>query len=508
MDTLRGMLDGFLEWWRDLQSSSKVGLVAAVAATIAAMVGVGIWSSRPQYTTLANNLAPSEAAELVSKLDAEGIDNQLNFSASAVLVPKHQMSRARTLVGDRAVGGDNAEWNESILGDPGLNRFKMNRHLEQNLAASIRRMHGIADATVHISQPDKSPFIRANDPPTASVLIEYQQGAMASRTTAAAIVDMVANAVEGLTKDNVALSDPRGPINTGNNGLNGIVSGQLEYRQQVEATLAAKANNLLSSALGDRRSIVRVTADVDFTRTERKVTTYSDGARVPRKEEITSETTTGSGSQPSGAAGVNSIGIRGNRTTNIATQDTKNDKTIIEYDNGPTIDSIVEEPGKLLRLTIAVVADVTPAVPATDGEATDQDAPPPLLTQEQIEEIVKQATGFDEKRGDKITVVLSQLAGFQTEGEQLLKSQQWDFYERILRNSSLGIASLVALILGLLTLLRLRPITVTPAPERQPSELLSEFSEQVRDNPDVVKAVVSAWLDDDTADETEQKRAA
>ena len=75
-------------------------MVGTVVLCVAAIVGVGIWSARPQYVPIASDLGPSVAAEIVSKLDAEGISNRLNFSGSTVSVPQSQWNKARLVLGE------------------------------------------------------------------------------------------------------------------------------------------------------------------------------------------------------------------------------------------------------------------------------------------------------------------------------------------------------------------------------------------------------------------------
>ena len=110
---------------------------------------------------------------------------------------------------------------------------------------------------------------------------------------------------------------------------------------------------------------------------------------------------------------------------------------------------------------------------------------------------------------DQIEVLITELAGFESEDMELIKTQKWELYNRIIRSSSLGLAALVALLLGLLTVYRLRPITISPTERPNRNLAMSEFSSRVRENPDVVKAVVSAWLADGENENTDrEKRAA
>ncbi len=271
MSNIRELLKQLVTTWNRLGTGAKVGIVVTTVAAVIMIVLTGVWSARPNYVPLARDLSPSETAELVSKLEAEGISSKMNFAASTVLVPKSKWNRARMLAGDRVDHQlDSPEWNDSVLGDPGLNHFKMTRHREQSLARTIRRMEGISDAVVHIAQPEPTPFIKEQRPATASVVVELRQGNAFSRETAASIVALVSDSVEGISPEGISVMDTRGrTLISGAAGINSDISGQFEYQRQLETDLAMKANSMLTKMLGERRAIVRVAANIDFTRTER-----------------------------------------------------------------------------------------------------------------------------------------------------------------------------------------------------------------------------------------------
>ena len=118
-------------------------------------------------------------------------------------------------------------------------------------------------------------------------------------------------------------------------------------------------------------------------------------------------------------------------------------------------------------------------------------------------------------RGDEIEVMSTQFAGLESEEEQLDQIRQWEMYSNMARSSSLGIAAIVVLLVGLLTIYRLRPVTIrvdsTDERARRRERSMAELSARVKQNPEMVKAVISAWLDGEDASSVEandRKRAA
>jgi len=494
---LTNLINQFKQFWGQTTGRARIGIVATAIVCAVTIVGVGIWSSRPQYVPIASGLAPAEAAEIVSKLDADRIPNKLNFSGSAVLVPKTQWNRARLLLGD-VVGissGAVEEFDDSLFSDPSLNQFKMVRHQEATRARRIARKSSVENATVHISKADPSPFVRDARPTTASVVLELRKGATFTREQAATVVALMANSVEGLETDQVTVVDTSGRlVSSDPSGLTPGMSAQYEYRRKVEADLATKAEGMLAEMLGSGRAIVRVTADIDFTESTREEITYDPDAKVKVKETIESTSRSDTRSSASGVAGTSSnvgnlaAGGQGKpyleKTENIET----------EYDNGETKDTVIEAPGQVKRLTVAAMVDLSPA-----GEGDTASAP--AVTQEQIEAILKQAVGFDENRKDEIEVLVTKLAGVDLAGPVAAPGYfGWDSINRLLRNVSLGLASIVALILGLLIVRRMRPVVDPSAASQgfsvERARQIAELSERALANPEALSKIIQVWLNE------------
>ena len=105
--------------------------------------------------------------------------------------------------------------------------------------------------------------------------------------------------------------------------------------------------------------MVRVSADLDFTQQERTETTYDPQLKVRTQEDIRTFQKTGTQLQPGGVAGTSS-NLGGGRAAapGVPSKETEESNTTY-YENAKTVDTIKEAPGKIKRLTIAVMADLT-----------------------------------------------------------------------------------------------------------------------------------------------------
>ncbi len=307
--TVKAWLTQIQMMWRDWTTPQKVAISGAAFLCVAAVIGVGLWSMQSQYVPVASDLSPATAAEIVAALESKGIQSQLNFSGSSVLVPKQDLSRARLAAGDLLDinHGGKEDLEGSIWGDPALTHQRMLRAQEQRIARSITQMQFVRQATVHLSKPEPSPFVRDRVPPSASVVLELKGTNPISREDAQAIVALVSHGVEGMAPEQVTVMDTQGRILTSREPVEGDVAAHLEYRRRLEADLAIKAETLLSQMLGAGKAMVRVTADVDFTERQIEKKTYDPDGKVKVQEKIESqsEPSVAARSAPSGGAGGN-----------------------------------------------------------------------------------------------------------------------------------------------------------------------------------------------------------
>ena len=150
-------------------------------------------------------------------------------------------------------------------------------------------------------------------------------------------------------------------------------------------------------------------------------------------------------------------------------------------------------------MTVATIVDLTPAPTAVaDDEDATAEPPSPQLDPTQIEDIVKQAVGFDQVRGDEITVVSAPLTpAFSDEPAAVIN--MWNDYEPMLRTFGMGVIAFAAFAMGFLVLRKLKPVTVTETshePQLSLDEVrhLAELSEQAKNNPEVAAKILESWL--------------
>lgn len=494
--TLRDQLTAL---WKRWSIGQRFGFGAAALACFGAVVGTMIWASQPDYIVIASQLTPTQAAEMAGVLDTEKITWKLNFSSSAISVANRDVAAARLALKDQLSPVDVSETSrDSFLpfGSPREEEDRRRTALEKRVARSVTQIRGIRAATVSISRPDQSPFTVEQSPVTAAVVIEPAAGELITTTMAHTIISVVARSVPGLTNSNVVLTDTSGRQFGSREGIETELAMQLEYRRRLEADLAQSAETLLKAAQGVR-AVVRVTADIDFSKLTRKVNTFDPDAKVKRTESIISSRQDSGVAPPVGTPGsatnlpnpTNANPAGGGKYTN--------EQIDTEYDNSFTNEEITVIPGKIRRLTVAAIVDVgdqsdgpTTGAPAATGRSL-------TLQQQQIENILKSAVGFDPLRSDEIQVTLAQLAP-DISDSPLTPGFSWNEWLPLIQSVSLGLAATLAFLIGVMLVRRMKPIVITetvgPGIPLADARRLASISEQAKANPEVVASILTAWM--------------
>ncbi|MBW3539921.1 MAG: flagellar M-ring protein FliF [Planctomycetes bacterium] len=418
MEFLRRLGRQLREMWNGLGRVAQIALAAGLVVIVALVAAVAIWSAEPEYRVLFSNLATEDAAAVTARLDEQDIPWRLADDGTTVMVPEDRVEQVRM---DLAVEGlpvgpgrGFALFDESSLGmTPFVQNVNYVRAVQDELSRTIMRLEPVSNVRVHIVQPEPTPFIREEKPVTASVTLWTKPEATLSRDQVEGIVKLVAGSVRGLEPENVVILDAWGHALTDRlkpppEELEALV--QWQHQQSVEKHLSDKAQDVLTRAIMPRTSgagaqgdagqaIVRVSAEMSFTNAHVTRNEYDPDARVLKHEIVKNlESTTVGG--PAGVPGAAS-NLSPVVPTALSDSDAgRRQEEIVEstYEVSHTLTEARDKEAKIDRLTVAVML-----VPPENPHGLKGAAALPISRLD-AENLVKQAVGFDETRGDMITV--------------------------------------------------------------------------------------------------------
>jgi flagellar M-ring protein FliF len=500
METFRRFLAQAREYWSGLGLVRRVGIVAATLGVLVAVGALAYLSPGERYVPLAAApLPPDEVATMRARLNTENIPNRLTGGGTGLEVPEDRYALATVALaaaGVPARGGKGWElWDEnSLMTTPFAQSVNYQRSLQSELARSIMQLEPVQTARVLLARPEPSPFVRDQKQPTASVVLKLKPGAAMSRAAAAGIVSLVARSIEGLQPENVTVVDSAGRLLSDPHAgeRDSLPTPQLEYRRELEAYLASKAEAVLNSHLGAGHAVVQVSADLNFQRVKISEKTYAPDGKVARTEMQSTSKTTGGG--PRGITGATANLTRAGGSTAAAGGSgttSQDEKSQTDYAVSETLKDVEDRMGAVTRLTVAALVDLTPP-----GEGQ------PVISSADAQEIIKQAVGFRPGRDEvKLTNVrLAGPLGPPEPDETLTKIQRVQAYVSLARNISLASAVVLVVLIGALLLLRRRrapeppPTPAAPAAEERRRAELERLLELARTDPDRVAAVFRALI--------------
>lgn len=394
---------------KDLWSSPGVRQIAAlVGVALAVAVGVTIfmWGQKPGMQTLYSGLNAQDEAEMVEALRQAGITFKQNTAGGAILVASQDVHRARLQLASQGLprsagGGFETMREEQGIGvSQFLENARYQHALETELSRTISQLQPVRSARVHLAIPQRSAFVRNRQQPSASVLISMYPGRRMEDGQVDAVVHLVASSIPELQASKVSVVDESGRLlNRAGDSALGLSTTQLEYRTRLEDTYRGRIEQLLLPVLGAGRVSAQVSADLDFSALEETHESFAPDGKVLRSEQLSENRDATSDAVGVPGALSNRVPNGGDQAANGNGQATSLQQTR-NYEVDRTLSHRRSEPGRLRRISVAVLVDHVPDLAA----GGDQTKPLDASELAQIENLVKDAVGFNAERGDTVSV--------------------------------------------------------------------------------------------------------
>lgn len=390
----------------------QLGLLVGIAASIALGVSVVLWSRTPEMLPLYSNLSSKDSAAVIEALQRREIPFRVDDITGTVMVSGSDIHRTRIQLASEGIpssAGSGFEWLSE--GSPfGTSQFmERSRYyhaLERELAKSISSMQSVSAARVHLAVVNQQNFLKRGNKSSASVLVDIPPGHSLEHGQVSSIVHLVASSVPGLNEDRVTVVDEKGSLLSGDKDSRGLdlSDRQFDYIQRIEKAYALRIEEILSPIVGRDHVKAQITARVDFTALDETQEHYNPDLPALRSEQIFEEKSA-SGNKSGGIPGATS-NDPSNTDGGVESVDSKVGKERMEatrnYELDRTISHIRSMPGRIERLAVAVLVD--------DHIEFDKEGEPTRIprTQEEltrIEQLVREAIGYDGKRGDTLNVM-------------------------------------------------------------------------------------------------------
>lgn len=544
------IFEQIIGFYLKLPLAQKIALPLLAAGCMSLIIFVSHWATEPEWGVLYSNLSEADASGVVEKLKDQKIGYRLaNDGKTIEITPPKLVHEVRLDMASSGLPkGDQIGyelWNDSKIGISALGEMINSlRATQGELERTILKIEGVKAARVHITTPKRSVFASRDVLPTASVLLKLRAGSELTKPQIKGIAHLVAGGVERLTPENVTILDQFGKL-LNDTPAEGEGAGadltRLQYQRDMEGAYSKRIETMLSEILGPGKAVARVTADIDFNTFEKEEESYDPAGIVMRSEREVQEgeSTSVSGGVPGVLSNLtNQPGVINNGQSAQGGNSKK--ESVKNYEVSRAVSKVSKNAGEVQRLTVAVLVDgqyqeIENGETSADGKPVKQKQYLPLSAEmmKKVDNLVKQAVGFNSARGDVVTVENIKFAEPDQDLAEVLKeseltNQLWQLSEW-----------LPGLLLGLIVMfVVLRPLVrflVTPTeaevdlsrllpagieeleaeleaersklssmPDKlQPTvdieeleTMLSENSRMVKDNPQQAALLIRYWLND------------
>ncbi|MFN3723267.1 MAG: flagellar basal-body MS-ring/collar protein FliF [Paracoccaceae bacterium] len=439
--------------------AKRVVLLAATVGMFVSVLALARMGQSGGQSLLYAGLDGRTAGDVITALDQSGV--VYDVRGDSIYVPAGARDGLRMQLAAQNLPASGGAGYELLDGLSGFGTTSQMfdaaywRAKEGELARTILAMPQIRSARVHISQGNKSGFLR-DQALTANVTVTTAAGSL-SPAQANALRHLVASATGNLKPDDVSVIDSVGGLIASQSGSPLAALGEsraIDIKQNVERLLAAR--------VGPGRAIVEVSVDIVRDREAITERSFDPQARVAISSDSEQRNETSKDGQPGVTVASNlPDGDAAGGATGESQSNSSRER--VNFEVSQTQREVLREPGAIRRLTVAVLVDGVEGL-AADGSRTWQPRSEAELAD--LRELVGSASGIDEARGDVLTLKSLEFRPVAVEGILAEAS----FLPQIgpidpMAIIQILVLSLVCLVLGLFVL---RPLFMVrpPAPEQ------------------------------------------
>jgi len=389
--------------WAGMQSQQRRWSVATALLLAAMLGGLAWYGLRTDWRTLYSGLDPEDARQLGTTLTQAQIPFDVTDGGTGIRVAAAQLDKARLATaakGNTKSGRlgfeifDKPNW----VGSEFDEQVNYQRALEGELEHTVGTLTDVESARVHLVLAHDSLFRDQERPAKASVVLKLRHRSLADGEPDA-IRNLVSSAVDGLTPEHVVLVDASGHLPLGPKTAEAV---QLSAEQALEEKLIAT----LEPVTGSGNVRASVTLDYDSAATDQTQESYDPNQTVmlsmQRSEQMTGPQAVAAGvpGASSNAPNAQAVPVYP-RESSTGPESARTESST--YAASKTVKHTVENPGRVRRLTAAIVVNDRMMQAATTKSAAVWH-PRSADELHNLTALAQAAVGFDPARGDALTV--------------------------------------------------------------------------------------------------------
>lgn len=451
-DFIEKITRNFSEFFKSLEPSKRIGMVAIMAFIVASMAAIVIWAAKTRYAPLYTDLNSEDAKKVSILLEEAKIPYQTTKDGKVIKIPEDMVNQWRLKISTLGVNFSGAVgyevFDKQSFGTTSyVQKINKQRALEGEMVKTIKYIRGIKRARVHLSIPESSPFVSEKKAPSASVVLSLDRGVTLTTTEIKGIASLVSSAINGMRPEYVVILDDRGKKLTENIGdsMTVYTANRMALESKMNRKFERQIEEILQKVVGDGKVIAKVTVQLDFTKSTSTQTEYDGENSSVVSEVINSQKLNGSRPSPQGIPGARS-NIPG-ETPQPGIPETRNnvDKNLSTKNyNVPTkVTKSIRPTAQISSISAAVMIDGK-RIPllGENGATSSQYEKWSEADLANFSAIVSSTLGLSDKRGDKLVIKNMEFAREDLESvEALLREREnRELIKSIVKYLAVGLA--------------------------------------------------------------------
>jgi flagellar M-ring protein FliF len=354
-------------WFNALNLQRKLSLIVSIVFIVLVTTLLSWWVLTPSYGVLFNHLDEQDANQILSQLEESKIDYQLRNGGNDILIDKNLIAKTRLKImgsGMRLNGSVGFElFDKSDFGMTDFSqKINYQRALQGELERTITNFDEVRQARVHLVIPESHLFDKEENQPKAAVTLSLKQTLTPKQVRS--IQQLITASVAHMNINNVVVVDQNG--NTLSTAEEDSAANQFTAKKTIEQYLNDKVLQMLHKIYSPNEVMVKIDAAINYDELQRELIKPQSHGQLTHEKEIKHSST-------------------GKTEKDKSNQDLTSEKS---YQFGSEKELFKRASGTIERLSISVVLP----------QNTDKQ------TIAQVQRLVKSTVGFNEQRGDIISV--------------------------------------------------------------------------------------------------------
>jgi flagellar M-ring protein FliF len=421
-DTAEKIYRNFKEFFSGLDANRKAGLVGISLFIAAGLFVIVFWASGTRYEVLYKDLNREDSKKVAVMLEEGKIEYKLSNDGKKIEIPEDKVKEWRLKLAMRGVSFSGAVgyevFDKQAFGTTSfVQKVNRQRALEGELIKTIKYISGIKRARVHLSIPEQSPFVSEKKPPSASVVLDLEDGVTLTPAEIKGIGFLVSSAVNEMRPQQVVILDGRGKKLSDNVGdpMTAHTANRMALESKMNNQYEKQIEDILGKVVGNGKVIAKVTVNLDFTQSVSTQTRYDQEGAAVLSEVKNSQKINGSRPSPQGIPGARSNlpgekpqpGIpetRNNVDKQLSTRNFNVPKTITRSKKPTATISQISAAVMIDGKRVPVIGEGGSPVLAEDGKQKFNYEKWSEADLANFSAIVASTLGISGKRGDKLVI--------------------------------------------------------------------------------------------------------